>query len=136
MRGIVVKEYLRQFMLGRYGADDLSRFMTVAALILMVLSLFVGRSVLYPLAGVLLALCFFRMFSKNTVNRTRENEYYLGLRQKAEHWVTSRANMFKQKKTHCFYKCPSCHTQLRVPKGRGRISITCPKCRTSFEKIT
>ena len=131
-----MREYLQRFMIGRYGQDQLNRFISVAALVVMILSLFIGRSVLYPLAVALLILCFFRMFSKNIVSRRRENQYYLLLHSKVTRRAAGRMDRYKQRKTYNFYRCPSCQTQLRVPKGRGRISITCPKCRTSFEKKT
>ena len=28
--------------------------------------------------------------------------------------------------------CPSCKTRLRVPKGKGKLKISCPKCSHSF----
>lgn len=131
-----MKERLRQFMLGRYGQDDLNILLSVAALVLIIISMFAGRIVLYPLSLILLVICFYRMLSKNTAKRSRENHAYLRLRGKPARWFTGRKDRFKQRKTHCFCKCPSCRSQLRVPKGKGRIVVTCPKCRTSFEKKT
>ena len=127
---------LQQFMIGRYGQDDLNKIMSITALVAMLLSMFTGWAALYPLAMVLLILCFFRMFSKNTIRRSKENQAYLKLRGKTVSGLTIRRDRFRQRKTHCFYKCPSCHSNLRVPKGRGLISITCSQCHTSFQKRT
>lgn len=131
-----MKEYLRQFMIGRYGQDDLSKLMSISALVAFVISMFVGQVVLYPLALFLLIMCFYRMLSKNTQKRSEENRAYLRLRGRALRWVTSRHNRFRQRKTHCFYKCPSCKINIRVPKGKGNICITCSKCHASFNKKT
>ena len=131
-----MRNWLRQFMLGRYGVDDLSRFMIMAALIVTVLSRIVGWAVLSSFAMVLLMLYFFRMLSRNTAARSRENYTYLQLRGKAERRIKGWKDRFRQRKTHSFFSCPSCRAQLRVPKGKGNITVTCPKCRTSFDKRT
>jgi len=131
-----MKRHLQQFMLGRYGNDDLNRIISITALVAMFISLIVGRATLYPFSLTLLILCFFRMLSKNTMKRSGENQVYLRLRGKIARKFRIRRDRFRQRKTHCFYKCPSCRANLRVPKGRGLISITCSQCHTSFQKKT
>lgn len=131
-----MKERLQNFMYGRYGQDNLNRFMSVMSMILLIISMFTGWTLLYSLALALLIYCVFRMFSKNTYKREQENRAYLKLQGKVTGRFSVLKTRFGQRKTHVFYKCPSCKTQLRVPKGKGRISITCPKCKTSFEKRT
>ena len=129
-----MKERLRQFMSGRYGNDDLNRFMSIAALVLLVISMLTKWTIFNSLAMAVLILSIFRTFSKNTAKRGQENYAYLRLRGKVTGWFTSKKKRFAQRKTHRFYKCPKCRTQLRVPKGVGNINITCPKCKTSFKK--
>jgi len=131
-----MKQWLRRFMIGRYGQDNLNKFIFAAAVAAMVVSVFIGRTWLYPLALVLLILCLFRMLSKNGVRRVRENAVYLRLCGKIAKQVRNRKSRFQQRKTHRFYKCPKCKVWVRVPKGRGRLLITCTKCNTSFEKKT
>ena len=94
-------------MVGRYGHDSLNQAMAVTALVLMILGMF-GPRLFSWLAMALLVAVYFRMFSRNIPARSQENAKY--------------------------YRCPHCHQQLRVPRGRGKIEITCPKCHTEFVK--
>lgn len=129
-----MKERLRRFMAGRYGNDQLNQLLSTVALICMLVSLFTKWSMLYWLAIFALGLCYFRMLSKNIAKRQAENQKYLNWRYsfavKKDQW---RKNM-QDRKTHHIYKCPSCGQKVRVPKGKGRISITCPKCKNAFIK--
>lgn len=131
-----MKAKLQQFFYGRYGQDDLNRFLYIAALVLCVVSLFTGGSFLYSLSMVLLIYSMFRMLSKNLSKRRDENYAYLNAQNKVVQWFNRLKNRFAQRKTHKVFSCPTCKQSLRVPKGRGRISIHCPKCNTTFEKNT
>ena len=131
--------WLQNFMTGRYGADQLNRFMLWVSLGLMLLQLLFGRrirllSYFYPLALILLILCYFRMFSRNYQKRAEENQKFLELKGKAATFLKREKEYFEQRKTHHIYKCPSCKQKIRVPKGKGKICITCPKCHTEFIK--
>ena len=129
-----MREKLQRFMIGRYGMDELGRFLNAVSLVLLIVSLFVP--LLSPLVLALLVLIFFRMFSRNRLKRTQENGAYLRLRHKLKTWFAARVQRMKESKTHRYYRCPSCRQSLRVPKGKGKIAITCPKCRKVFEKRT
>jgi len=142
-----MKERLRAFMYGRYGQDNLNRFLSIASLIIMLISMFTRIVFLNSFAMVLLLVSIFRMFSKNIGKRSQENTVYLRMKWKVTGWYSARKRKFNtwnslrkrkynERKTHCYYKCPSCRVQLRVPKGRGKITITCTKCRASFQKKT
>ena len=128
-----MKEKLRQFMIGRYGVDDLGRFLNILTLVLLLLGAFLLPQ-LSGLAMGLMIIYFFRMLSRNAYKRSQENEMYLRLKQKATGWTSIYVQQFKHRKTHKYFKCPSCKQTLRVPKGKGNISITCSKCRTVFKK--
>ena len=130
-----MKERIARFMAGRYGNDQLGRALLVADLILLLLaSIFsktVGR-ILMPLALAVLIYMYYRMFSRNIYKRQEENGKYL----RFKYQITSKINVlrerWKQRKEYKFFTCPSCHTTLRVPRGRGKIKIVCRKCGTSF----
>ena len=124
-----MKYKLRAFFTGRNGIDDLGKMLLWTSLIIMVLSLLLGITFLYSAALVLLCYVYIRAFSRNLEKRQRQNEKYLS-------WRNFRKLRFQQRKTHRFYRCPKCKQQLRVPKGKGKICITCRNCGEHFEKKT
>ena len=77
---------------------------------------------------------YFRILSRNVSKRYEENQRYLNAKYRA---VVKKNNLKKrwaQRSTYRFFKCPQCKQTVRVPKGRGKICITCPKCKTEFIK--
>lgn len=120
-------------MSGRYGFDQLSGFLCILSLILVVLGAWLS-GLLYWLGLALLLWCYFRIFSRNTQKRYAENLKYLSLQRQVQEWFARRKLRFEQRKTYRYFRCPHCRQSIRVPRGRGRISITCPKCGTSFIK--
>lgn len=122
------RNWIRRFMMGRYGTDKLNMAILVIGLIASLLAVFVR----WPLLNLFLVLlsyglmgwALFRMLSRNTYKRYQENRKYLMLIQR-----------FKDR-DHRYYDCPRCRQQVRVPRGKGRISITCPKCREKFIRKT
>lgn len=129
-----MKRKFEDFMSGRYGADDLSKFMLGVCLVLLVVNIFTGQSLIYLLALVILVLSYFRMFSRNYMQRSAENEKYLDIVQNITGRFRKAGKRAKQSKDYHIYKCPSCGQKIRVPRGKGKICITCPKCRTEFQK--
>lgn len=129
-----MKKRFMQFMSGRYGADELSKFMLGICLVCLVLNIFTGVRGVYLLALVLLGLCYFRMFSKDYARRSTENQKYLSTVWKVKSWFGKKKNRIAESKDYHIYKCPSCGQKIRIPRGKGRICITCPKCRHEFEK--
>ncbi len=130
-----MREKLSRFMMGRYGVDDLGRVTLYISLGLLILSLIFRYNILYVLAVLMLVVCYFRMFSKNVSKRYGENQKFLAWKTK----VTGRfsaAKRHRADKEHCYFKCPSCHQTVRVPRGKGKISISCPKCGAEFIKRT
>ncbi len=123
-------------MYGRYGHDDLNRFLFISVLIVYIVFIFTQWTMLNSLAMVLLFLCIFRMLSRSTEKREQENRAFLKAKRKLTDSFHPIIIRLRQRKTHRFYKCPSCKQSLRVPKGKGRITIHCPKCHTSFKKKT
>lgn len=124
-------------MIGRNGQDQLNVFLMVLALVLMLLG-GIFRSVLGSLfswlALVLLILSWVRMLSKNLPRRRAENAQYLRRRYQVTGWFRKQKTRWDQRRDYRFFTCPSCHTTLRVPKGRGKIRIVCRKCGSSFTR--
>ena len=129
-----MEEKGRKFMIGRYGVDSLSKFMLGTAVVLLVFAMGFRNNFLNTLACLLVFLCYFRMFSRNYQKRAEENQKFLELKGKAATFLKREKEYFEQRKTHHIYKCPSCKQKIRVPKGKGKICITCPKCHTEFIK--
>ena len=127
-----MRERLARAMRGRYGNDSLNKFLTMAALALLLASM-LWQS-LYSLALVLIVYSVFRMLSRNTVKRQAEDQAFENAKQKIVLFFRSRKNLLLGSKTHRYFQCPGCKQQVRVPRGKGSISIHCPKCQTDFVK--
>lgn len=130
---IFMKGWLQRFMSGRYGYDRFSGFLSVCSLVLVVIGAFFAP-LLYWLGLILLVYSYFRILSRNIQKRYQENLKYVALENKVTGWIGTRIYRFRQRKQYHYYRCPHCKQQLRVPRGRGKISITCPKCGTQFIK--
>ena len=134
-----MRERFAQFMVGRYGMDHFGRFLVYFSLALMIISLFLPKSVVYWLALAVLGYSYFRMFSRNTNSRYRENLKYLEYKNRVVAFWRSRnfgRSRTKQDPTKKIFKCPGCRQKVRVPRGKGTILITCPRCKTQFQKRT
>lgn len=129
-------DWLRRVMMGRYGTDQLSIALLVLYAVLYLLAQILRLPVLAIIAIVPFVLCFFRMFSRNISRRYQENNMFLKYWSPVPAWFRRMTARMKDRRTHRYYKCPNCSRTLRVPKGRGKISITCPVCRTEFIKKT
>lgn len=124
-------------MSGRYGGDAFSNFLSLAALVMVVLGLFVPGlfgMLLGWLGWAALIYSYYRIFSRNIPKRAAENRWFLAQRYAVQQRFASARTRFAQRKVYRYFRCPRCRQHLRVPRGRGRISITCPKCGTSFIK--
>lgn len=129
---------MQRFMYGRYGYDELSWFLSIAGIILLFLSLLPYLRILYFVALAMLVWSWFRAFSKNIYNRQTERQKYLDIKSRARQKYRLYKNMWLERKTHKYYKCPHCKAVVRIikPEGRKTISIQCPKCGGSFDKKT
>lgn len=125
--------FLQRFFYGRYGGDNLGRALMAAYLVLYLVGFLARWSVLSWLSLLVAAWCIFRMLSRNISARRRENDKYLALTARPRNWLRRR-RMVRNDKTHRYFKCPNCGQQLRVPKVRGTIKITCRACGTVFEE--
>ena len=131
------RERMIRFMQGRYGADALSRFLLGVAIALILISMFTKgtvHSILYWASLLLIGYGYFRMLSRDFNRRYQENAFYLKKTEKIRFYLSQQKRMMAQRKTHHIDKCPGCSQKIRVPRGKGRIEISCPKCRTKFIK--
>jgi len=119
---------IRRFMQGRYGTDKLNTAILVAGLVACLLTMFIRVSVvdivLTVISYILMGWAIFRSLSRNTYKRYRENRKYLQLLEQIKD------------RDHRYFQCPRCKQSVRVPRGKGKISISCPKCKEKFIKKT
>ena len=124
---------MRAFFYGRNGFDDLAKHSLILSVVIFLIYGFLPQGILKLIFSLitygLMVYSYFRILSKKVYKRTQENKKYLGA-------INMTKTRWKQRKTHKFYRCPKCKTWLRVPKGRGKITITCVKCSTKFDKRT
>ena len=129
-----MKERMQRFMAGRYGNDKLNQFIFIVAIISMVLEIITRQSLFYTLTLVLLILAYVRVFSRNINKRYEENMKFLQKKDAILNKFRKQKYYAAQRRNFHIYTCPQCKQKIRIPKGKGKISITCPKCRTSFIK--
>ena len=129
-----MREKFTEFMVGRYGTDNYSKFLLGSAVTVMVLNLFLRVGLLNLLVVVLLAYVYVRMFSRNIQKRCQENRRYLEFKSKVTSFFGKEKRRIEDRKVNHIYTCPSCKQKIRIPRGKGKICITCPKCRTEFTK--
>lgn len=128
----------RSFMQGRYGNDQLNVFLAICGCVTTLLfTLFIPREFYYlrSLGTVFYIVMALRMLSKNHEKRRKENAKFLEVSKPWRVFIMKKISQY-QDKEHRYYNCPGCHRTLRVPKGRGKINITCPHCNRQFKKKT
>ncbi len=135
------RQRIAQFMYGRNGYDAFCQFLLLFAIFLILLSwVFSGIPALAMLMQVgewaALGYCIFRMMSRNVLQRQQENAKYYEKRQAVGRWLRSLRDRWQQRKEYKFFRCPSCHALLRVPRGKGKLLLTCRKCGNRFERKT
>lgn len=128
--------WLRRFMYGRYGQDELSIALLAITLIFTIILMFVPVFWIQLLALLPFGYHIFRMLSRNIPARHRENQWFLGWFRPILKWCSDRITMLKQSRNYRFFRCKGCGQTLRVPRKRGKIQIICPKCGASMLKKT
>ena len=121
-------------MYGRYGMDSFGKFTIIAGLVTMILAGWNDSLILSLVSWTCIVYSYFRMFSKNIYKRSSENQWYLNKTYKLRQAFYKQKNLMLQRKTHHIYKCPTCRQKIRIPRGKGRIEIRCPKCSSTFIK--
>ena len=134
-----MRAWLMRVMSGRNGMDAFNRFLSIVLLVMLVCSMIVRNSRLglsLSFLTLILIYLYFRMFSRNIYRRQQENGAYLRRRYQITSAWKGMRERWAQRKDYRFFKCPSCHTRLRVPRGKGKLNIVCRKCGTSFQRRT
>lgn len=141
MNGVlfVIRNFIQRLMYGRYGTDQLNLFLLVVFFLLWLAEVFVrnqiAAAVLSWVSLLLAAAMIFRIMSRNYSRRRAENDAFLKVFGPVIHWFKRKRNQARDK-DHVYFKCPTCSQTLRVPRGKGKISITCRNCGTVFQEKT
>ncbi len=145
----MLKKYVRMFredmkiaMQNRCGLDELNNFIMLVAFVYIVIALFTGKKICIILAAVFVALTYFRVFSKKLEQRNKENAIYMrymgGMVEFKNYCIKSIKMLYRTQKDeeYMYFVCLSCQQIIRVPKGKNKVSIRCPKCSKTYVKRT
>ena len=124
-----LKYKIMNFMYGRYGLDEAFYGLFVLYLLLAVVNLFFHTWIIQIIELLIVIYALFRIFSKNTASRQKENLIFLKFWNK----IKSAFKRIKEMKTHCFHKCPYCKKTLRFPRKKGKHTVVCPCCSGKFK---
>lgn len=127
-----IGHWFRRIMVGRYGVDQLNTFLIILSFCISLFPYLITNIITY----ILLIIIFWRMFSKKIYKRQKENLVFLRFWLPVKRFFKDLFRKQPDRKTHKYYRCPKCKQRVRVPRGKGKISITCPKCNTKFVKKT
>lgn len=130
-----MRDWFRCLMMGRYGVDQLTWVLLALSLLLSLCGSIFRSNVLGILCWAVLVVCYLRIFSRNIYARQQENQKLLQFWWKLKNGRSKRPSR-EQRKNFRVFSCPTCKQKLRVPRGKGKISISCPKCGRSFIKKT
>lgn len=143
---------LYQFMQGRNGIDQLSKFLNRTGFVFLLLAIissiltvaFANHAssaaivfrvlyfVLYAIGLALFIWAYFRIFSRNVAKRQKENTRYLYRVQRIKRFFSGKQQEWKDRKTYKYFKCPQCGQRMRAPRNKGKIRVTCSKCKNIF----
>ena len=129
-----MRDKIYRFMQGRYGTDDFYKFLFWVALIGIVINWFFKSQLLSFAVTLILVYAMYRVLSKNHSARYAENQRYLQAAAKIRYWFDQQKKLMEERKYHHIYTCPKCRQKIRIPKGKGKIMIRCPKCHHEFQK--
>ena len=129
-----MRDKIYRFMQGRYGTDDFYKFLFWVALIGIVINWFFKSQLLSFAVTLILVYAMYRVLSKNHSARYAENQRYLQVTAKIRYWFDQQKKLMEERKYHHIYTCPKCRQKIRIPKGKGKIRIRCPKCHHEFQK--
>lgn len=136
-----MREKFMRFMMGRYGMDQLSNVLLWSGMIIIIVNIFVNSPILSLIGTASMIYGYVRIFSRDYAKRSAQNRWFLDktafIRYKfgeLKNKLTSKNSASSSSSTHTIFMCKKCHQKIRVPRGKGKIEITCPKCQYRFIK--
>jgi len=124
---------LQRYMQGRYGPDELYRFMLIICLIIIIVNMFVNSVILRILELIVFGLALYRFLSKKKNKRSKENRKYLETVDKIKSFFSYQKKKYQDRNTHMYKKCPKCKQKIRLPLKKGKHTVKCPSCKEKFE---
>jgi len=125
---------IAQWMQGRYGIDELTQALMIIGCVFTLLNFLFSSSLLGLLALICFGFGLFRCYSRNFAARARELAKYQQLMEKPKAFYRLNKRRFDNRKTTIYFRCKGCGTILNIPRGKGTLLVTCPKCGTKVEK--
>ena len=129
----MVRSFLTRIMTGRYGTDQLNLFLLIIYLALIIVEWITRLALFYWIALVFLIISFLRCFSRQLDRRRAENQKFLQIIQPVRRFFRDTRTRMKDR-NHRYFRCPCCGQQMRVPRGKGRITVHCRTCGATFEE--
>ena len=129
-----MREKFMRFMQGRYGADQLYRALLIGGAVLVILSGWIFQRVFLTVGWFLIILALARAFSRDCSRRYGENQKFLEFIVNFKRLWGRQRYVMEQRKDYHIYTCPQCKQKIRIPRGKGKIEISCPKCQNKFVK--
>lgn len=131
-----MKEKILNFYKGRYGTDKFNNFLLGLTVVFLILRIIIKSDIIYILALAIIIFANYRSLSKNIGKRQMENQKYMKIYMSFLGGISSLfLNVFGSKQ-YKYFKCENCKSQLRVPRRKGKIKVTCPKCKSVYIKRT
>ena len=129
-----VKGFFNNLMQGRHGADELSLALLIACVTISIVGNLLGVGLLSLISLVLFIIAVFRMFSQNHNRRYQENQKYLAFWNNTSGGIRQFITRLKNFRKYKYFKCPECHSRLRLPRKVGEVTVTCGKCHHAFKQ--
>lgn len=129
----MIRNALQRLMYGRYGNDQLNVFLLVLYLVLYFIFSLTRLVPFYWLSLAVIIFGLYRLLSRNFARRRAENAKFMRFAGPVLRWFHLRRTI-RRDKEHVYFKCPSCGQQLRVPRGKGKITVTCRSCGAIFQE--
>lgn len=119
-----------------YGVDNLNKFLFVMLIVITIINIFVKHISVTIIYSLIFVLLFWRTFSHNHYSRQIENRKFLAIRKKIAQPFVNFGQYLKDVRTHKYFKCSTCKTKIRIPRNKGKVEVTCPRCKNKFEART
>lgn len=124
---------IQKFMDGRYGPDELYRFLLQVCLIIIIVNIFLSSKILRVLELLVFIYTIYRLLSKDRYRRSKENKKYLEIKDKIKSFFNYQKKKYNDRNTHMYKKCPKCKQKIRLPLKKGKHTVKCPNCKEKFE---